>query len=804
MLVPVSWIKEYVDFDKTPEELARELTMAGLETNNLGSGIPDVEGVITARIEKIDRHPNADKLTLCRVRPAPDEDPLSVVCGAPNIKEGDMVPLALIGTVLPDGTKLKKTKIRGLESQGMMCSERELGISEDHTGIWILPPETPLGKALPEGLGDADCILETEPTPNRGDLLSVIGVAREVAAITGGKVSLPEPELSENGPDIQEQAAVEIEDYDGCPRYVARLIRGITIGPSPDWMVKRLETAGVRSINNVVDVTNYVMLETGQPLHAFDFQKLRKAKIVVRTAQAGDRFTTLDGQERELRDDTLMICDGEGQVAIAGVMGGLDSEVSEQTTDVLIESACFKPTSVRRTARLLGIPTEASKRFDKGVDPLGTVYAADRAASLMHKLAGGELAAGSIDARQELFEKKRIPLRPDRANLIMGASLSAQEQKNILARLDGADVEEEQRNIVFTAPSYRPDLCLEEDLVEEIARLYGYDSIPVDMPDFRMAPMPANPAVEFARTLRERMVPLGFNETVLTSFEDPKRLELYKLPEDDPRARTVKLENPLSENESILRTMLAPKLIATLVMNRSRGVVKAVRMYEINAVFNKAEDHSEEQRTMIAGVLSRPLEKELWNVACPEDGFFDIKMVVEHLLAATRFPGARIEPDSDPEPFLHPGKAARVYMGKADAGRLGQLHPAIAENLDLKNEAFMFELDFGVLSQYAGHIPKAGPVSRFPPTLRDMALVVDESVNMQDVIRVARKTKSPFLESMELFDIFRGGQVAAGKKSMAFHVIYQSLERTLTDEDVKKEHEKIAAKLHKELGAVLR
>jgi len=804
VLVPVSWIKDYVNMEMDGDELAHALTMAGLETNNLGPGIPDVEGVVTARIEKIDRHPDADKLTLCRVKPGPEEGPLQVVCGAPNIKEGDIVPLALVGARLPDGTKLKKNKIRGVESQGMMCSERELGMSEDHSGIWILPPDTPLGKSLQEGLGGTDAVLETEPTPNRGDLQSVIGVAREVAAITGEKVKLPEPELRESGPSIFEHAAVEIEDYEGCPRYVARLIKGLQIGPSPEWMIKRLETAGVRSINNVVDVTNYVMLETGQPLHAFDFKKLRKSKIVVKPATAGDKFTTLDGQERTLHDDTLMICDGEGPVAIAGVMGGLDSEVSEDTVDVLIESAYFKPTSVRRTARILGIPSEAGKRFDKGVDPLGTVYAADRAAALMTELAGGELAKGHIDAKKEDFVEKRIELRPDRANLIMGLSLPKDEQKEILGRLEGAEVEEKQGRLVFTAPSYRPDLNLEEDLVEEIARLKGYDAVPVDMPAFCMAPMPENKGIDLGRTLRERMSALGFNEAVLTSFEDPKRLDLFNFPEGDLRKKPVKLANPLSENESILRTTLVPRLLSCLAMNRSRGEIKAVRIYEISAAFNGGEDGSAEQRTMVAGVLSHPLEKDLWSVECGEEGFFDIKAVVEHILGATRFPGCRIEPAPSGEPGLHPAKAARVYIGKADAGRLGQLHPAIAEKFELKNEAFVFELDFGLLSQYSGHIPKAKAVSKFPPTLRDMAVVVDESVNMEDVIKTARKTQSPLLEKMELFDVFRGGQVPEGKKSMAFHVSYQSLERTLTDEDVKKEHDKIAAKLHKDLGAILR
>ena len=804
MQVPISWIADYVDVDMDADQLAAALTMAGLETTNLGSAVPDIEGVITAKIEKIEQHPDADKLSYCQVIPGEGEPALAIVCGAPNIKEGDIVPLARIGTILPDGTKLKKTKIRGVESQGMMCSERELGMSEDHSGIWILPPETPIGKPLPEALGEDDSILEPEPTPNRGDLMSVIGIAREVSAITGKKLSMPEFKVKEDGPAIEDDTRVDIEDYDKCPRYAARLIKGVKIGPSPEWLVKNLEAAGQRSINNVVDITNFVMLEMGQPLHAFDFNRLRDHRIVVKTANEGDKFTTLDGEERTLRDDTLMICDGEGPVAIAGVMGGLDSEVTEETTDVLLESAYFKPTSIRRTARLLGIPTEASKRFDKGIDPLGTIYAADRAAQLMAELAGGTISKGVIDAKETDFERVSITLRPERANLILGSEISKDEQASLLARLDGMEVKTDGDLIVAKAPSYRPDLLAEHDLIEEVARLHGYDSIEPTMPSFRMEPLRNRNERELAMRLRERLAALGFHEVINTNFEDPKRLALMRFEEGETGTKAVSLANPLSENESILRTTLVPKLLSTYVMNRSRGYTGPVRIYELNAVYEDTGEELPVQRTMISGVAAGSLDKELYGTLSPSEGFYEVKGFTEQILHAVGFPGARVEQERASSPFLHPGKSAKVMVGKADAGVLGEIHPVVSESFEIGGGVFIFELYFDMLNENAGYVPRAKPVSKYPSALRDIAVVVDESVTMEEIMRAAMKMKSPYLKNITVFDVFRGGALAGGKKSMAFHVRYQSGERTLTDEEINKEHDKLAEQLKRRVGASLR
>jgi len=804
LLAPLNWIKEYVDVELSPDELAEALTMAGLETVNLGSRVPDVDGVVTARIEKIEKHPDADKLTVCQVAAAEGEAPRTVVCGAPNIREGDVVPLAGVGVVFPDGNKLKRAKIRGVESNGMMCSQKELGVGDDHSGIWILPAETPIGKTLPQALGDDDVILETEPTPNRGDLLSIVGLAREIAAITGKKSRLPEVKLEESGPAIADLARVDVEDFDGCPRYAARLIRGVKVGPSPGWVAERLEAAGVRAINNVVDATNYVMLEMGQPLHAFDFNRLRENRIVVKRATAGDKFITLDQHERALRDDTLMICDGAGPVAIAGVMGGIDSEVGQDTVDVLLESACFNPTVIRRTARILGIPSEASRRFDKGVDPLGTVIAADRSAALIREFAGGEIANGAIDVIKAPIERKRITLRPERCNKVLGLALSCAEQAAALSRLAGMEVEEKDGVIEVVAPSYRPDLCEEHDLIEEVARLVGYDKAPATMPSMRMSPAPRRSHLAFNRVARERLAALGFFEVALTNFEDPARLGMMRLSEDDPRLRAVKLKNPLSQNESALRSTLLPKLLDCLARNRRQGATQEVRLHEISAVFEDAGDELPLQRSRIAGVISGAVEKTLWDGGAEVDGYYLVKGVVEQLLNAVGFPGARIEVDPQPEPFLHPGKSARVMVGRSRAGTFGEIHPLVAESMEIHPGAFLFDLDFDMLYEHVDYTSKAVAVSKFPPVLRDIAVVVDEKVAMADVVKVANKLKSPILSELMVFDVFRGGTVPEGGKSMAFHARYQSLERTLTDDEVGKEHNRLAKELESKLKAALR
>jgi phenylalanyl-tRNA synthetase beta chain len=798
MNIPLEWLREYVEVDASPEAMAERLTLAGLETTVKRERPELPAGVVTAKILYIKKHPQADKLTLCQVIPGEGQEPLAIVCGAPNIKEGDVVPLALVGTVLPGGMTISKSKIRGELSFGMMCSERELGLSEDHAGIMILPPATPLGRPLSEVLGSGAIRFEPEPTPNRPDLLCVLGVARELAAIFGRPLRYPEIKLAEDGPAIASLAQVEIRDYVNCPRYVARLVQGIKVGPSPAWMQQRLEAAGVRAINNIVDVTNYVLLETNQPLHAFDFQKLRRAKIVVRRADAGESFTTLDGKARKLFDDTLLICDGDGPVAVAGVMGGLESEVTEATADVLIESAYFNPVSIRRTAKKLGLPTEASRRFERGIDPLGQVRAADRAAELMARLAGGRICRGVIDAREILPEPKPIRLRPERLNFLLGTELSEATATDCLRRLE-IEVKTEGQELTALPPGFRPDLVAEIDLIEEVARISGYDAIPPTLPRFHLAPLRQSAPLQFLNRLRALLVDLGFSEAVNYNFQSLAHLDQLGLTADDPRRQAVTIQNPLSELETTLRTSLVPRLLETLRKNLARGS-RGLRIFEFNKVFAPNADLPRET-TMLAGLIAPAETKELWPSGVAE-GFYEIKGVVEQILAELRFAGGRTEPGESP--FLVPGKTGRLMLGKDPAGFFGEVHPRVLAAFEVKTRAFLFDLNFDMLSRYRQGIKPVRPVSRYPVSYRDIAFVVEEAVSAADVDKAVRSLRSELIESAEIFDVYRGDPIPPGRKSLALAVRYQSHERTLTDDEVNALHARLGRVLEEKLNAKLR
>ena len=798
MNIPLEWLRDYVEIDEPPEALAERLTLAGLETTVRRERPEFPAGVVTAKILSIAKHPQADKLTLCQVIPGEDQPPLAIVCGAPNIKEGDVVPLAMVGTVLPGGMTISKSKIRGELSFGMMCSERELGLSEDHAGIMILPPETPLGRPLSAVLKSGAVMLEPDPTPNRPDLLCVLGVARELAALFGRPLRYPELKLAESGPALASLAQVEILDYLNCPRYAARLLQGVKVGPSPEWMQQRLEAAGVRAINNIVDVTNYVLLEMNQPLHAFDFKRLRRARIVVRRAAAGETFTTLDGKERKLFDDTLLICDGEGPVAVAGVMGGLESEVTTATTDVLIESAYFNPVSIRRTAKKLGLVTEASRRFERGIDPLGQVRAADRAAELMARLAGGAVRPGAIDAREKLIEPKSIRLRPERVNFLLGAELSAATAADCLRRLE-LEVKTEGRELVALPPSFRPDLLEEIDLIEEVARISGYHAIAPTLPRFHMAPLRKSSTLLFLNRLRALLVDLGFTEVINYNFQSPAHLDQLQLAPDDPRRQAVPIQNPLSELETTLRTSLVPRLLETLRKNLARGS-RGVRIFEFNKVFAPDAELPCET-TMLAGLIAAAETKELWPSGAAE-GFYEVKGVVEQVLSELRFAGGRTEPGESP--FLLPGKTGRLLLGKDPAGFFGEVHPQALAAFDIKSRAFLFDLNFDMLGRYRQGVKPVRPVSRFPVSFRDVAFVVDEAVSAAEVDKAVRSLRSDLIESAEIFDVYRGDPIPPGRKSVALAVRYQSPERTLTDDEVNALHARLGRTLEEKLNAKLR
>ena len=805
-----SWLKDFLTVDIPAGQAADMLTAIGLESTARGAVSEDLlkqmDNIVIARIEKIEKHPNADKLTWCQVRPAPDLEPLPIVCGAPNIKEGDIVPLALVGATLPGNVVIKESMIRGALSKGMMCSQKELGITEDHTGIWILPKDAPLGKPLRQWLEGQDVILTVEPTPNRGDLLCVLGVARELAAATGTKVKLPEIKIKEEPTVIEEKADVVIEDYTGCPRYVARLVEDVKIGPSPEWMKKRLEASGVRALANVVDVTNYVMLELGQPLHAFDFSFLRKSKIVVRRAKENEKFTTLDGSERTLSSEVLLICDGDGPVAVAGIMGGQNSEVKEETRDILIESAFFDPVTIRRGARKLGMDTEASKRFEHRVDPIATAFACDRASQLMADLAGAKVLKGRLDVFEKLLEPAPVKFRTSQVKRHLGFDVEKKTIIEYFERLNmkTADPALQDAELAVTPPPYRADVLKEIDLIEEVARMHGYDNIPAELPDFKMAILPRSPKERLRNGLRATLESLGFSEVVNYNFQGPNDPDALLLDAKDPRRNATKISNPLAENISHMRTSLIPGLIANLAFNLSRQQNR-VKIFEFNKIFLPAEKPGDllNEREILAALVSREEMKTLWDLGCPEGGFYEVKHIAERVLAELHFQGARIEPASD-VPYFLPGKTARIVLGKERAGQAGEIDPRVLKAYDVKTPAFAIEIDFDLLLKYSRELTKAEIPSRFPASYRDISFIVGEEVTHQEVAIAIRQVKSDLLASVELFDIYRGEKLPAGKKSMAYRIWYQASDRTLTDDEVSALHAKVAVRLKEKLGAEIR
>lgn len=568
MIVTYNWLKEFVDFEMSPDELAHRLTMAGLEVDSMDFIGEGLDSVVTARLVSVDKHPDADKLTVCQVDYG--QDTVQVVCGATNHKAGDVVALATVGTVLPGDFKIKKSKIRGMESFGMLCSEKELGLAQDSDGIMILSPDCEPGQPVFEVLGLKDVRYELGLTPNRPDCLSVLGVAREVSAMCGRSLNVNLPPLSEGDESTRALTSVTIEDAEYCPRYAARLIRGVKVGPSPDWLVRKLESVGQRSVNNVVDVTNFILMELGHPLHAFDYQRLAEGRIVVKRAASKEQFTTLDSVSRSLEKSDLVICDGQGAVALAGVMGGENSEVVAETVDILLESAYFNPLAIRRTSKRLSLRSEASHRFERGADIAMVPVALDKAAALIVQVAGGVVCKGMIDEFPRPLAERKVTLAVQRVNEILGLKLGMDDiQAHLLSiGLEVQPVEEKDIDrLVVTIPSFRPDLERDIDLVEEVARLNGYDNIPVTMPAGRMlCHLPPQHLREVKR-LRDVMVAAGFNETVNYSFVAPEAWDRLELSDDDPRREPVKILNPLTEDQSVMRTSLVPSLLECVTRN---------------------------------------------------------------------------------------------------------------------------------------------------------------------------------------------------------------------------------------------
>ncbi len=809
MRISLNWLKSYVDVALPPDEVARRLTLAGLEVSGLepvGEGIGEV---VVGQILEKGPHPNADRLSFCRV--SDGQETHDIVCGATNMEAGDKVALARVGALLPGGVQIRKAKIRGQTSCGMMCSERELGLGDDHAGILILPPETEVGRPVVDVLGLPDVVLEVELTPNRADCLSVVGVAREVAALTGARLRVPQPRFAEEGPPVEEETSVEIRAPDLCHRYAARVIRGVRLAPSPVWLRQRLRSAGVRAINNVVDVTNYVLLELGHPLHAFDLRRLAGGRIVVQRARPGERFTTLDGQERNLDGDSLVICDAERAVALAGIMGGLNSEVQDDTVDLLLESAYFLPANIRTTSKRLGLRTEASYRFERGTDVEGLRLALDRTAELIAELAGGAVARGVWDAYPNRHGDRCVPLRFAKVAGVLGVEVPPDEIVRALESLGLEILQRDPEGLEARIPTHRVDLEREIDLIEEVARLRGYETIPATLPTVPMTCEPAPPHLGLADRTRDVLAGLGLREAITLSFVDPEEDDRLALPADSPLRRKVTLANPLSRDTAVLRTSLLPGLLRAASLN-ARRQNRDVRLFEVGRTYHPAEGQPLPREVLrVASVLTgRRWPLAWWTGAEPVD-FFDAKGAVEELLRSLGVSGARFESAPD-VPWLHPGRAARVVV-EAGAGTgaepeplgwVGQIHPDRGEAYELPSPAVAFELDLEALARAAAEPGHFSGLERFPAVERDVAVVVDRTVAAQAVLDALASLDSPLVRSARLFDVFEGGRLPPGKVSLAVRVVYRSEERTLTEEEAAEVEDAILRRLEERVGARLR
>lgn len=793
MKVGYNWLKDYIAFEWSPSELADRLTAIGTAVDDIQPVFQEFTHVLVGRIASCEAHPQRGDLRLLTVDVRRKK--CTTVSGAPNCREGLFVAMAMPGAQLPglDGGALTIREVDGIKSEGMCCSERELGLSDDGSVLMELDPEEfSVGDDLWSALDLDEMALSFELTPNRSDCLSVIGIAREIASLVGGRVRRPEIRLSESSEHTADHLRVIIEDVDGCPRYAGRLVCGGSVRPSPFWLKRRLVSAGMRPISNAVDITNYVMLETGQPLHAFDRTKFPDGQVVVKAAVAGEKFVTLDAVERELPAKAVMITNGETPVAVGGVMGGADSEVTEATTDFLIESAHFNPSSIRRTRMRLGLATESALRFEKGVDPNGVIYAADRAAQLFAELTGGEVLAGVVDAYPKPIDPVKLEFDPERVNRVLGTSLSTPTMIDILANLEFGVVPGKPPAV--TVPTFRPDVTREIDLVEEIGRIYGYERIPVNRRGAGMLPTPRERRSEETRLARELLEGLGLSEMISNSLTDPSSTHVDS-------KRHVVLRNPLSADLSIARPDLVSGLLTTVAHNRNRQV-EIIPLYEIGRVFQlqNGERQFDERTELVVGLCGRAPSPG-WGEPARVFDFFDLKGIVGTFLSHW-VEDHTLVPVSEP-PFA-PDECFTLAVGGVSLGLMGRIDPAHASRFGVKEPVWCAVIDFNALTSLRRPVKQYRPLPRFPAALRDVAVVVDPRVSVGDLEKTIRTAGGELVSAVRLFDRYSGKSIPEGKVSVAFSISYRRDDRTLTDAEVDQTHGAIVAALEKNHAATLR
>ena len=789
MKLPISWLKDYVDIDVSSKELADAMTMSGSMVEGIENHGEDVLNVKTGRIVKIDKHENADKMVVCQVEIGTET--IQIVTAATNVFEGAIVPVALDGAKLPGGLKIKTTKLRGVDSFGMFCSVAELNITvhdypnaiED--GILILEEDTPLGVDIRDVLGLNDDILEFEITSNRPDCMNAIGLGREAAVTLRKpfkKPSVPiETEAGETGKLIE----VVVEEPELCPRYCAKIVKNVKIEPSPAWLRNRLRSCGVRSINNIVDITNYVMLEYGQPMHAFDLRYLEDNKIIVKRAQNGDKFITLDGQERTLTDEMLTICDGKKAVAVAGVMGGENSEIKEDTVDILFEGANFNYSSIRKTSKTLGLRTESSSRFDKGLDPETAPLAVQRACELVKELGAGEVVDGMVDVNFTSGEKRKLPFEPEKMNTFLGLDVSREYMVDILEKL-----EFEIDGDTLFVPTFRDEIQRMADVAEEIGRFYGYDKLP--------ATVMCGTVIPFAKTTEEKadakikkvLSESGYYEALTYTFMSPSEFDRICLPENDSLRDAVRISNPLGEDTSIMRTTILPAMLTSLGLNYSKRNA-VVRLFEVGKVFIKSgEKLPREPKKVVMGAYG-------------DCDFYSVKGDVEVLLDALFISNVTYEPCTD-NPSFHPGRCAYICANGKEIGMLGEIHPTVAANYEIDSKAYIAVLDFNSLVESQNINVTYKKLPKFPAVTRDLAVLCKDEIPVGHMQETIKKYGGKILEDVQLFDIYKGKQIPEDMKSVAFSITFRAADRTLVDEDVNKAFNKIVDKLNAEHGAELR
>jgi phenylalanyl-tRNA synthetase beta chain len=802
MRVSLNWLKDYVNISLSVDDLADLLTMSGLEVEAKEPQGRSLEEVVAAKVFSVRAHPKADTLWLCDVETG--RGAAQVVCGAPNVRVGMMTPMALPGTTLPGGMKVKESRIRGEVSVGMLLAEDEMGLTDDHTGVMVLPESLSPGTPVAQALALEDWALEIGLTPNRPDCACVIGIAREIAALTKGKLRKPEIRLRESERRIETLTSVTLEDPEGCPRYAAGMICGFALKPSPFWMRYRLHVSGIRGISNVVDVTNYILLEMGQPLHAFDYDRLKENRIVVRKARDGEVFTTLDGKTHTMNRDNLMICDGQRPVALAGVMGGLNSEIFSESKNVLIESANFDSITVRRSSKRLGLSTEASYRFERGVDIDGVVPALRRAMMLISELAGGEVIQGVIDNYPAPRKPIEIDLRVDKTNRFLGTELSRETMGSYLQALELGVQPVGEDALRVKVPCFRVDLTRDWDLMEEVARMEGYDNIAVTNPPIRPSDEKEAPEVTTGERVREIMVGLGFSEVISFSFIAPESADFLGAEKDSALRCFVPLLNPLTVDQSVMRTSLMPGLFSAVKTNLSYGE-KDLKLFEWGRIFIRQEtEELPRERLALSGVVMGSANPKDWYREERAADIYDAKGVVEALLKALGLRALVFERGDIPPWYLKEA-ASLIRLADQRLGTVGELAPEVLKRFDVDApRVFAFEIDGTVLIEKVTGDRTFEPLAKFPAVYRDLSLVAKKSVECARIQAIILREGRELVESVALFDLFEGGRIGSSEKALAFRICYRSRESTLDGKDINKLHESIVEKIGQETGARLR